>query len=260
MTNAEALIIVFTDVPSYPPDHHTLSFVAAADALGLLVRAGIPLVLCSSRTRAEIQVLQRDLDIHHPFIVEGGGALIIPVGYFSFPLPGARHTAVCEVIEFSRPYGELVDTLHDMALKLRIDVVGFSDMTVEVEEVADDCGLSLLQARLAKLREYGEPFRMDDSSPATRNRLFRALHNAGLRCTRGGRYDYVTGVTDNSASVAMLRSFYKRADGRVLTVGLGNTQNDVPLLSAPFRNYGDVFVPQAAGRAASAEAASLASN
>ena len=137
-------------------------------------------MLCSSRTRAEIEAIQQELEIAHPFVCESGGAVFIPRGYFGFAVPGARDLAGYEAVEFGRPYAEVVQKLHRTAERLAIEIVGFSDMSVE--EVARDCHLSLLQARLAKLREYGERFRILDSNELARNRLVRALKANRLRC------------------------------------------------------------------------------
>ncbi len=226
--NGEKRIVVFTDLDGTLLDHETYSFVAASEALDLLARRDIPLVLCSSKTRAEIELLQQDLRLQHPFVSENGGALFLPRGYFPFPIKNARPVAGYEVIEFGAPYHQLVEALHRIASKLGIQVVGFSDMSVE--EVASDCKLSLLEARLAKLREYDEPFRISDSNPAGSSRLLEALHREGFRCTRGGRYHHLTGVTDKGLGIRTLKSLFEQSAGEVLTVGLGDSLNDVSLL------------------------------
>ena len=77
-------------------------------------------------------------------------------------------------------------TLRRTADRLRIDIVVFSDMSVE--DVARECDQPLLQARLAKLREYSERFLVLDSVEKTRKRLFGALKSEGLRCIPLERY------------------------------------------------------------------------
>ena len=141
-------------------------------------------MLCSSKTRAEIEMLQQDLGVAHPFVSENGGALFLPRRYFPFPISDGRSIAGYQAIEFGLPYYQLVETLHRVTNDLNIPVVGFSDMSTE--EVAKDCKLPLMVALLAKLREYDEPFRILDSGLAVRSRLFKALHRAGLHFTRGG--------------------------------------------------------------------------
>jgi mannosyl-3-phosphoglycerate phosphatase len=224
----EARLVIFTDLDGTLLDHETYSHTPATEALDLLERKGIPLILCSSKTRAEIELIQLDLRLRHPFISENGGAVFMPRGYFRFTPEGTRKIEGYEVLESGAPYWQLVEALHHISAELGIRVVGFSDMSVE--EVAQDCKLSPMEARLAKLREYDEPFRILGSSPAARSRLFDALHKAGLRCTRGGRYYHVTGVADKGLAIRTLRSLYAQAWGNVLAVGLGDSLNDLSLL------------------------------
>lgn len=52
-------------------------------ALDLLTARGIPVVLMSEGDAGEVQDLQRELGIAHPFICGGGSVLYIPRGYFA---------------------------------------------------------------------------------------------------------------------------------------------------------------------------------
>jgi mannosyl-3-phosphoglycerate phosphatase len=49
---------------------------------------------------------------------------------------------------------------------------------------------------------------------------------------RGGRFDHVTGWADKGAGVAALGRCYADAHGDVVTIGLGDSLNDVSLLRA----------------------------
>ncbi len=229
--NRDQFLVVFTDLDGTLLDHRTYAFDAARSTLDQLARDGVPVILCSSKTRAEIEHLRAQLSLPHPFISENGGAVFVPDGYFPFPHGAARRWPDYRVIEFGRPYHELVSALHTTAEAVRIPVAGFSDMTVE--EVGRLCGLSLLQARLAKLREYDEPFQILDPSPRSRSRLLRILHRRGLRCTRSSRFEHLTGATDKGVAVAALRRLYERAvEEPIVTIGLGDSLSDLPLLRA----------------------------
>jgi mannosyl-3-phosphoglycerate phosphatase len=211
-------IVVFSDVDGVLRHPRVHSCTEAARTLQRLRREDVPLALCSSHTRAEVEWIQQELGIRHPFVCESGAAAFIPAGYFEFPVPGARDLAGYQAVEFGRPYAEVAGALHRTAERLRIEIEGFGDMSVE--EVARDCCLPLLQARLSKLREYGERFRVLDPDEAARGRLFRALKAARLRCITGERYDQVGSPVDDSIGVSVLLGLYNRACGPVLTVGL----------------------------------------
>lgn len=222
-------IVIFSDLDGTLLDPATGSADAAIDAIGMIAHARIPLVFCSSKTRAEIQLLQQELDVHHPFIVENGGALYIPEGYFDFDVPWGRPLASgFIVVQYGRRYGEVVDKLGRAARRARVRVVGFNEMSVD--EVAQECALPLLSARLAKLREYSEPFRVADTAAASRRRLEHAMTTEGLTWAAGAPFDVAGLHKDQGLPVRMLISLYRRVMGQVQTVGLGDAPDDVPLL------------------------------
>lgn len=221
-------LLVFSDLDGTLLDARTYAASGAEETLAFLKRARIPLVFCSSKTRAEIELIQHDLGVHHPFVVENGGALFIPDGYFDFDIPHARPSSGYQVVQYGRPYADVVDALGRASRRAGIQVVGFNDMSVE--EVARECGLPLGRARLAKLRDYDEPFRMCSSSRGDRRKLEQALNAEGLGCSIGGRFDHAGGHVDKSMPVRLLTTLYMRAMGQVRTIGLGDADNDVALL------------------------------
>ena len=223
-------LVVMTDVDGCLVDRVTRSHAAADAALDRLKQARVPVVLCSSKTRAELERLRQELGLSDPFISENGGALFAPVGAFPFALTGAVGRDAHEVVEFGKPHREVLEVLKRVAAREGVPVSTFSDMSVQ--DVADDCGLSLAAARLAKLREYDEPYRVAASDPSARSRLCRALRSAGLRCANGGRYDHVTSGANKGLAAVFLRRCYERQWGHVTTVGLGEAVNDVELLRA----------------------------
>lgn len=225
---ADCPIVVLSDVDGVVAASAAPAFAAAARVLKHLAREDVALVFCSSRTRAELEHIRQELGGDHPFIAERGSAVFIPNESFGFDVPDARDIAGYRAVEFGRPYGDIVQTLRSTARRLRIKVRGFDDMSVE--EVAREGQLSLLQARLAKLREYGELFRVVDGSSATRNRLFKGLHGAHLRCVGAGRYDHVGAAVDMNLGVNMLCTLYRRAYGPLLTVGLADAMSEVAFL------------------------------
>jgi predicted mannosyl-3-phosphoglycerate phosphatase (HAD superfamily) len=102
---------------------------------------------------------------------------------------------------------------------------------MSIPEVAQWCGLSLVEARLAKLREYDEPFRIVDSNPASYSRMCSALRRVGLRCFAHEAFHHATGVADKTDSMRLVTALYRDAQsGPVLTIGLGNAASEIGLL------------------------------
>ncbi len=135
-------LVIFTDLDGSLLDRDTYSFAAARPALLELRRLQVPLVLCTSKTRAEVAPLRRRLRNAHPFIVENGGGIVIPRSYFGRGMPTR--------IELGRPYPEIAAALDDLARRSRVRVRGFHQLSVT--RIADATGLSLTEARLAKKR------------------------------------------------------------------------------------------------------------
>ena len=221
---SELPVVVFSDVDGVLCDPHTHAFADAARALLSIDHTSVALVLCSNKTRAEIESLQQALGIHHPFVCESGGAAFVPAGYFGFDLPHARDIAGYQAVEFGRPHAEIAQALRRIAARLQVEIHAFSDMSVD--EVARETRLSLLQARLAKLPEYGERFCVRDRRAGARGRLIDALNASHLRCVAADHYDYVGAPVENSLGVALLRTLYHRAYGTIVTVGLADALAD----------------------------------
>ena len=226
-------VIVFADIDdTFLAQPHADT---SPDAEDFLASQRVAVVLCSSMTRAELEIVQQGLRIRQPFICESGAAILIPDGYFPFDvlcdcaLPGYR------VISFGRPYSEVVTVLHRVAARLDTPIVGFSDQSID--QVAKECGLSLPSARLAKLREYDEPFRLVDSTRDAHDRLWRALRSAGLGCTSRGLREHVGAPVNTGTTIKPLIRLYRRAFGKIVTAGVGTAPYSASLLHrvhAPF--------------------------
>ena len=228
-----APLIVFTDLDGTLLDPVTYSFDAAREALDLLRRRDIPLVLVSSKTRAEIEPLQSRLQNRDPFIVENGGGLFVPEGYFGFPLEGALPRGPYQVVEWGAPYPLLRQVLAEIRQVGGDGLRGFGDMTVE--EVAKRTGLSLPEAARAMQREYDEPFVIEGSDRPLKE-IQRLAESRGLRCTSGGRFHHLLGPSDKGRACRYLTECYRRhyaGEAEPLTtIGLGDSLNDLPMLAA----------------------------
>ncbi len=220
------MLVIFSDLDGTLLDHNNYQWRPAEPALRALDERGIPLVLVSSKTRAEIEFWRRQFANRHPFVVENGGAVFIPEGYFPFRLPGALERHGYQVVELGRPYWELVSALQEAAAEARARVLGFHRMTVG--QVRRRSGLPLAQARLAKEREYDEPFEILGLTPP--GPLLAAIERRGLRWTRGGRFYHILGNNDKAAAVERLIEAYRRQHGEIRTAGLGDGWNDVSFL------------------------------
>ena len=70
--------VIFSDLDGTLLDHNTYSFDAAKQALESIEDKEIPLILCTSKTRGEIEYYRELINNKHPFISENGGGIYIP--------------------------------------------------------------------------------------------------------------------------------------------------------------------------------------
>lgn len=211
-------MVVFSDLDGTLLDHDTYSFEAAREALGVLAARGIPLVLATSKTAAEIAPLQRALRIKHPAIVENGAGVVIPVRYFSAVAPDRAGT----------PYAEIRRRLDALDPALRRHFCGFGDWTDA--EVAERTGLSLQAAALARRRDWSEPGIWDGSAEDLER--FRAAI-APLQAVQGGRFLTLMGETSKAERMRELVDLYRAEHGSaVRSLALGDAPNDIAMLEA----------------------------
>lgn len=224
--------IVYTDLDGTLLDEH-YSLDGAKEAVEELIRRAIPIVLCTSKTRREIEVYRTQLGLGDPFISENGGAIFIESDYFGFDYrydyelssEGRR----LNVIQLGTSYEELRRTLKEVEEEGRglYELRGFGDMSAE--ELARDSGLSLEEAELSKLREYDEAFKI---LVGDEERIREKIEERGLHCTTGTRYHHLTGAHDKGQAVAILNVLYRKKYTAITTVGLGDSVNDLPMLRA----------------------------
>jgi mannosyl-3-phosphoglycerate phosphatase len=226
--------VIFTDLDGSLLDHDTYSFSPARPALRELRRLRVPLVLCTSKTRAEVEPLRRRLKNAHPFIVENGGGIVIPRGYFG------RGTT--SRINLGRPYSEITALLDSLSRKARVRVRGFHQLSVR--EIADATGLSHAEAGRAKRREFDEPFFFHDARKTGLRRFARLAKRSGLDLTTGGRFWHLFSGSDKGLAVRRLLALYRRS-GPIRTLALGDAENDLPMLRAVDRA---VLLPAKDGR------------
>ncbi len=225
-------MVVFTDLDGTLLDSATYSFDAARDALAELRARGIPLVIVSSKTRAEIEPIRLQLHNDHPFIVENGGAVFIPTNYFPFPLTDAVHRGSYHVVELGTSYPTLRTALKEIQKKLGREMRGYGDMSVN--EIAARTGLSPHETLLSKERGYDEPFVIDGSAVQDET-VVEAINERGFRCTKGERFYHLLGSHDKGHAVQYLIRCYRSQVGdehRTLSaLAIGNSLNDLPMLA-----------------------------
>jgi len=227
-------LVLFTDLDGTLLDAATYRYDTARPALDRLRECRIPLIICTSKTRAEVEYLRRELDNRDPFIVENGGALYIPDGYFQdHPTGSCRRDGYC-VLELGVPCSRLRKALRQIETMVGVTLTGFEDMSTEV--VARVTGLAQPDAERARQREYDEPFLIEGSRKSL-EAICEAAEQLGLTVLSGSRFHHLVGGTDKGRACRLLIEHYRNEWGDVTTAGIGDDLNDWPMLEVVDRPF-----------------------
>lgn len=220
--------VVFSDIDGTLIDTFTRAYGRSKELVERLKESSIPVVLCSSKTWAEQEAIRKDLGLEgEPFIVENGGAIVIPAGYFDSE--AGRRFDGYTVIELGRPSAEIRKILHKVRKTAGISFKGVSD--VSVEELAKIVGMTHDEAERMSKRQYGETILEIDKSQ--KEHFEQVLHQEGLQIIHGGRYFDVTAGNDKGKAVRMLMELYRKKLGSdTIFIGIGDSPNDAPMLQS----------------------------
>jgi len=200
----------------------------------------IPLVLCSTKTRKEQDKIRNDLDIVDPYIVENGGAIIVPKNYFPFNLDefglGTKEIDGNMNLELGKSYEQIITILNDIRNKFHIRFNCVSDFSVT--ELANKVGISVEGATLMASREYSETIL--EIEFVNRVELERALIERNLIMAQGTRYITVSARHDKGCAVSILKNlFYKKyKNEKIQVIAIGDAINDITM----FENVDQAFL------------------
>ena len=178
-------IVVFSDVDGVRCDPHGGSFRAAADTLEHLGPDQVPLVLCSSKTRAEIEEIQQESGFAIPSCAKAAAP------YSSLRDTSTSRCRGCmsgQATRLSSSGGLMRRSCRPSAARprrLRIEIVGFNDMSVE--EVARECHLTLLRRGWRNCANTANGSACSIPSESTRSRLAQSAEGGATRSVAGER-------------------------------------------------------------------------
>lgn len=203
-------LIVFTDLDGTLLDHETYSFAPASEALAALKSAGVPVVLASSKTGAEMARLHADLGLGDaPMIVENGAGVLNP---------GDAGDGDADYRRIRAALSDVPETLRDLYR-------GFGDMSEA--EVAAATGLPPEGAALARMRCHSEPG-VWSGTDAELSAFLEALEAQGVTARRGGRFLTLSLGRTKADAMREVAAWL----GAEVTIALGDAPNDVEMLEA----------------------------
>jgi mannosyl-3-phosphoglycerate phosphatase family protein len=212
---------------------------AARPAVAALASLEVPLVLCSSRPRAEVELVSRLFGLSAPMIVENGAALVVPDGHLPHGVPGGRRDGDHYVLHLGPPRQRLREALAELAAAAGTEVRLVADLAPGDRPAS----VGPVGVRSSLRHEHTDPFLVGSEERAAA--LAREAEARGLRVARGERALHLLAGADKGLALRTLLSLYAREGIRPRAVALGTWAVDLPMLRAAQR---PIVMPGPGGR------------
>jgi mannosyl-3-phosphoglycerate phosphatase len=216
--------LVFTDLDGTLLDHDSYQWEKAKPALSYCRNTGTPVIIVSSKTRSEIEIIQRDMNLNFPFISENGGGIYFPGNFLNVQsIKGILPAGDKFKLTLGKPYDYLVSQLDEISKETGIRVQGFSQMSRK--EIISLTGLTAEECGRAVRRDFDEPFIILDKESGE-TAINSSAEKRGLKVTEGGRFYHLHGQSDKGKAVKHLVSIYKGIYSKIFSFVLGDSPND----------------------------------
>ncbi len=223
--------IIFSDLDGTLLDHYSYQSTAAQPTLKQLRHAEIPVILNTSKTLAELDIIRAELKLETPFIIENGAAIYIPINTFKTQPEDTEVFKNYWLKSFCSPRQHWLDLLSQQCEQFQPYYQGFS--TLSNTELCQVTGLDSAQAERAKQRQYGEPVQWFGDEK-TKQLFVEHLIELGASVVQGGRFMHIGGYCDKGQALIWLTEQYREhfANSNVYTIALGDGGNDISMLEA----------------------------
>lgn len=220
---------IFTDLDGTLIDFDDYSSELARPYVQQLIKLGYLVVFCSSKTFQEQRVLQRELGIEMPCIVENGSAIYAPAGFWNEDIASIDNFDGWQRIVLGRSASEIRQRLHRVESKFGESLHGFSSMMPE--DVASITGLDIGSARRAREREFSETLAASLPTEVWES-LDSNFEFEGLKCLPGGRFHTIIDIhSDKGAAIRKFAELWRaQSDELLVSFGLGDSENDQEML------------------------------
>ncbi len=226
----EIPLLIYTDLDGTLLDHYSYDFSAAAPQLKRLRQCQVETILCTSKTYCEVVHLRERLNNTDPFIVENGAAVYFPKARFDLCPTGATSVSDYWRYALCPPRDHWLQLIDQYRTRFGHCFEQFSTMTNE--RVVALTGLTQAEAERAQRREFGEPLHWIGSEEEL-TEFCRTLIEQGASVLTGGRFVHVSGQADKGVAMTWLtQQLESQSHLKKITMGLGDSQNDVALLEA----------------------------
>lgn len=228
-TQMKTQLIIFTDLDGSLLDYENYSYMPALSVIQQLDQLNIPVIAASSKTQAELIHFRQEINNSHPFMVENGAAILIPLDYFNAQPNDTEQIGDYWIKSFvqTRAYWQ---SLIAKTSTSREQYRTFSDLSIN--EIVNLTGLNYHAANRAAHREYGIPLSWYGSENE-KQKFISQLNTLGAHVLQGGRFLHVSGQCNKGIAFKWLTEQYKNfAQQSITTLAIGDADNDIAMLEA----------------------------
>jgi predicted mannosyl-3-phosphoglycerate phosphatase (HAD superfamily) len=177
--------------------------------MAALEHAGVPIAWVSRRTRFQLDAPRRELAHHHPFIAEDGCGVYLPEGYFHLPQPKTIRLGRFTCIPVAEPQPAASEALEQLSEEMGVPVVTLASL--RPRELAQNLGVPVREAELARHRDFDEPFFFAGSSSKNIERFVGEAHLRKLQLRQDSVFWSLAAGASLKRSVSELSKLYDRA-------------------------------------------------
>ncbi len=206
-------IWIVTDVDGTLMDH-SYDLTPAKKTIKWLQDLKIPVILCTSKTASEVEIIREDLNLKDPYIVENGAVI---------------HGENINHEKWNIILGESYELLEDVLKKLSKDVdYNLKPLNkLSDKEAFELTGLSGNSLILMRDRHWSMPFL--NPPKEIENKLNVYCEKYDVDIFRGNRMSHLLSVNSNKGKAIKKLIDYSN-NLKVKIIGLGDSPNDLPLL------------------------------
>ena len=206
-------IWVVSDVDGTLMDH-SYDLTPAKETIKTLQDLFIPVILCTSKTAAEVRAIRKELNLSDPYIVENGAAIY-----------GESLTKVNGEIILGQKYEELEEILNFISKEINYFLKPLNNLSDE--EATKLTGLKGDSLTLMRDRHWSMPFLNPPDFLSEKIKNCCKRYNVAI--FKGNRMSHLLSInSDKGKAINELKKYSNNKDIKI--IGLGDSPNDFPLL------------------------------
>ena len=206
-------IWVVSDVDGTLMDH-SYDLTPAKETIKFLQKLSIPVILCTSKTAAEVKVIRKDLNLSDPYIVENGAAIY-----------GESLKKVNGKIILGQKYETLEEILTFISEEIDYKLIPLNKLTDQ--KATQLTGLKGNSLNLMRDRHWSMPFLNPPSF--LEEKINICCEKFKVKIFKGNRMSHLLSNNSNKGKAINVLKEYSNIQNLQI-IGLGDSPNDLPLL------------------------------